>query len=299
MITPPASVGFQPLSVAFTCKDPSQVPMPISELIATFPPSPLLQLTDPEAADVRVELLPNGIYHFYRRGEDSALVAFRIPVKRPQALPRKLLRLLEHVAAFSNLLQLRPPSDALSSVLKVEFLQLETPASRSKAAEVSPLVRNEQGQLQIQAGRNLAIAVKNNAPTPVYVYAIVLDERQYSVDLVYPYQPDLPARLRPNETLLIGSGPRYLLQMQLLEGTDMAVDRFKIWVSGSSMQPGVMVMPPLGQRLEPPSEDPYGTGSRLDRDIRLAILGKSGSTPLPPFAEDPWWCLEQAVQIVA
>lgn len=299
MIAPPSSVGFQPLSVAFTCGDPSRVQMPIADLLAAFPPSPLLKLTDPEAADLRVELLPDAIYHFYRRGEDSALVAFRIPVKKLQALPRKLLRLLEHVAAFGNLLQLRPPSEALSSVLEVEFLQLETPASRSAAAEVSPLVRNEQGQVQIQAGRNLAIALKNNAPTPVHVYAIALDERQYSVDLVYPYQSDLPARLRPNETLLIGSGPRYLLQMQLPEGLDMAVDRFKIWVSGSSMQPGVMVMPPLGQRLEPASEDPYGAGSRLDRDIRLAILGKSGNTPLPAFVEDPWWCLEQAVQIVA
>jgi hypothetical protein len=273
--------------------------MPISDLMAAFPPSPLLKLTDPEAADLRVELLPNAIYHFYRRGEDSALVAFRIPVKKLQALPRKLLRLLEHVAAFGNLLQLRPPSEALSSVLEVEFLQLESPASRSAAAEVSPLGRDDQGQVQIQAGRNLAIALKNNAPTPVHVYTVVLDERQYSVDLVYPYQPDLPARLRPNETLLIGSGPRYLLQMQLPEGMDMAVDRFKIWVSGGSMQPGIMVMPPLGQRLEPASEDPYGTGSRLDRDIRLAILGKSGNTPLPAFVEDPWWCLEQAVQIVA
>ncbi|MGQ9838129.1 MAG: hypothetical protein ACUVRV_09215 [Cyanobacteriota bacterium] len=299
MISPISSVGFQPLSVAFTCGDPSQVQMPISDLLAAFPPSPLLRLTDPEAADLRVELLPNGIYHFYRRGEDSALVAFRIPVKRLQALPRKLLRLLEHIAAFSNLLQLRPPSDALSSVLEVEFLQLETPASRLAAAEVSPLKRDDQGQVQIQAGRNLAIALKNKAPTPVYVYAIVLDEQQYSVDLVYPYQPDLPARLQPNQALLIGSGPRYLLQMQLPEGMDMAVDRFKIWVSGSSIQPGVMVMPPLGQRLEPPSEDPYGAGSRLDRDIRLAILGKSGHTPLPAFVEDPWWCLEQAVQIVA
>ncbi|MEN9224215.1 MAG: hypothetical protein Q6L60_04165 [Thermostichus sp. HHBFW_bins_43] len=299
MIAPSSSIRFQPLRVAFTCADPSGVQMPLAELLAALPASPLLTYTDPEAADLRVELLPDAIYHFYRRGETSALAAFRIPVKKLQALPRKLLRLLEHVAAFDNLMNLQPPSDALSSVLEVEFLQLETPASRSAAAEVSPLVRNDQGQLQIQAGRNLAIALKNNAPTPVHVYVIVLDERQYSVDLVYPYQPDLPARLRPNETLLIGSGPRYLLQMQLPEGMDAAVDRFKIWVSGGSMQPGVMVMPPLGQRLDPPSEDPYGAGSRLDREVRLAILGKSGSTPMPAFVEDPWWCLEQAIQILA
>ncbi|MEN9202191.1 MAG: hypothetical protein Q6K80_06500 [Thermostichus sp. DG_1_6_bins_120] len=299
MIAPTPSAGFQPLSVAFTCRDPSQVQMPVADLLAALPPSPLLKLTEPQVADLRVELLPDAIYHFYWQGETSARVAFRIPVKKLQALPRKLLRLLEHVAAFNNLLRLRPPSDALSSVLSVEFLQLETPASRSAAAEVSPLPRNEQGQVQISAGRNLAIALKNNAPTPVHVYAVVFDERQYSVDLVYPYQPDLPARLRPNETLLIGAGPRYLLQMQLPAGLSTAVDRFKIWVSGGSIQPGVMILPPLGQRLEPPSEDPYGTGSRLDRDIRLAILGKSGNTPLPAFVEDPWWCLEQAIQIGA
>jgi len=183
--------------------------------------------------------------------------------------------------------------------LEVEFLQLETPASSSAPAEVSPLPRDPQGKVQIQAGRNLAIALRNRAPTPVHVYVTVFDERRYSVDLVYPYQPDLPARLRPNESLLIGSGPRYLLQMQLPEGTNVAVDHFKIWVSGTSMQPGIMVMPPLGQRLEPPSEDPYGAGSRLDREVRLAVLGKAGSTPMPAFAEDPWWCMEQAVKIVA
>ncbi|MGY2794861.1 hypothetical protein ACVWVQ_001931 [Thermostichus sp. MS-CIW-36] len=294
-----SSVRFQPLRVAFTCADPSQIQMPVANLLAALPASPLLAYTDPEAADLRVELLPDAIYHFYRRGEEVALAAFRIPVKKLQALPRKLVRLLEHVAAFGNLLNLQPPSDALSSILEVEFLQLETPASSSAPAEVSPLPRDPQGKVQIQAGRNLAIALRNRAPTPVHVYVTVFDERRYSVDLVYPYQPDLPARLRPNESLLIGSGPRYLLQMQLPEGTDVAVDRFKIWVSGTSMQPGIMVMPPLGQRLEPPSEDPYGAGSRLDREVRLAILGKAGSTPMPAFAEDPWWCMEQAVKIVA
>ncbi len=294
-----SSVRFQPLRVAFTCADPSQVQMPVAELLAALPASPLLTYTDAEGADLRVELLPDAIYHFYRRGEEVALAAFRIPVKKLQALPRKLVRLLEHVATFGNLLNLRPASDALSSVLEVEFLLLEAPATNSAPAEVSPLPRDPQGQVQIQAGRNLAIAVRNRAPTPIHVYVTVFDERQYSVGLVYPYQPDLPARLRPNETLLIGSGPRYLLQMQLPEEMETAVDRFKIWVSGGSMQPGIMVMPPLGQRLEPPSEDPYGAGSRLDRDVRLAILGKSGSTPMPAFVEDPWWCVEQVVKIVA
>lgn len=294
-----SSIRFQPLRVAFTCADPSQVQMPVADLLAALPASPLLTYTDPEAADLRVELLPDATYHFYRRGEEVALAAFRIPVKKLLALPRKLVRLLEHVAAFGNLLNLQPASDALSSILEVEFLQLETPASSSAPAEVSPLPRDPQGKVQIQAGRNLAIALRNRAPTPVHVYVTVFDERRYSVDLVYPYQPDLPARLRPNESLLIGSGPRYLLQMQLPEGTDVAVDRFKIWVSSTSMQPGIMVMPPLGQRLEPPSEDPYGAGSRLDREVRLAILGKAGSTPMPAFAEDPWWCTEQAVKIVA
>jgi hypothetical protein len=181
-----------------------------------------------------------------------ALAAFRIPVKKLQALPRKLVRLLEHVAAFDNLLNLQPASDALSNVLEVEFLQLETPASGSRPAEVRPLPRDPQGQLQIQAGRNLAIALHNKALTPVHVYVTVFDERQCSVGLVYPYQPDFPTRLRPSESVLVGSGPRYLLQMQLPEGAETAVDRFKIWVSTTGMQPGIMAMPPLGQRLEPP-----------------------------------------------
>ncbi|MFS8810831.1 hypothetical protein NW814_09910 [Synechococcus sp. R65.1] len=294
-----SSFRFQPLRVAFTCADPSQAQMPVAELLAALPASPLLAYTEPETAALRVEMLPDATYYFYRRGEDVALAAFRIPVKKLQALPRKLVRLLEHVAAFDNLLNLQPASDALSNVLEVEFLQLETPASGSRPAEVRPLPRDPQGQLQIQAGRNLAIALRNRALTPVHVYVTVFDERQCSVGLVYPYQPDSPARLRPSESVLVGSGPRYLLQMQLPEEAETAVDRFKIWVSATGMQPGIMAMPPLGQRLEPPSEDPYGSGSRLDREVRLAILGKAGSTPMPAFAEDPWWCMEQAVKIVA
>jgi hypothetical protein len=141
------------------------------------------------------------------------------------------------------------------------------------------------------------VALTNLAPTPIYVYLIALNNQQHSCSLLYPYQKDLPARLRPNETLLIGSGPKFLLQMQLPEGDSSSTDIFKLFVSGKTIEPSVLQLPSLGQKIDPIT-DPYGAGSRLDRDLRKIMLGLVGSTPLPDFVEDPWWCQQQSIRIV-
>jgi hypothetical protein len=288
----------QPLSVFFNQNQAASQEIPLDLLVTAVDQSPLLQLApDPASADLRVEAEGDAVYRLYVAGETLALAVFRIPVKKVQALPRKLERILEHIAAYRNLLNLQPATPALSSVIKLEFLQLLEPATRQRAATVTPLPINAAGEVEIHSGQTLAVALTNLAPTPIYVYLIALNNQQHSCSLLYPYQKDLPARLRPHETLLIGSGPKFLLQMQLPEGDYSSTDIFKLFVSGKTIEPSVLQLPSLGQKIDPIT-DPYGAGSRLDRDLRKIMLGLVGSTPLPDFVEDPWWCQQQSIRIV-
>ncbi len=288
-----------PLTVAFSQADGADESVSIDEVIEVIQTSPLLTpAINPDQADLRVEAYPNAIYRFYAQRQSVAMAVFRIPVKRARALPRRLVRLLEHIAAYQNLLTLKAPNQALGDAIDVEFLQLVESATRRTAAEVARLSTNAAGEIEIKSGQYLAVAVKNRAPTPLYTYLITMNDRQLNVNLVYPYQKDMPARIRPDETLLIGSGPTYLIELQLPEGESSNVDLFKLWISYSPIQPLVMVMPPLGQRLETPT-DPYGSGSRLDRDLRRVILGLTGNTPLQPFQENPWWSQVQAVRVIS
>ncbi|MEN9251838.1 MAG: hypothetical protein Q6L49_05430 [Thermostichales cyanobacterium HHBFW_bins_127] len=270
---------------------------PLTDLERLIAESPLLTLSrDPEGADLRVEGYGEGIFRFYRRG--TPLAAVKVPVKRPQALPRKLQGLLEHLAAYSNLEQLQPPNPFLGESVTVEFLRLLTPASRTAPAQVAPVSANAAGELEFRAGESLAIAVSHRALNPLYVYGVSLDTRRLGVTLVYPYTPDQPAKVLPGETLLIGSGPTYTVELQLPPQESSGLDLFKIFVSNSPIDPKVLIIPSLGLRQEP-SSDPYGAGSRLDRDLRQAILGQTGLTPFPDFYRDPWWCTQQWVRTVA
>ena len=288
----------RPLTVTFARSEDAECPISDQELFRALQDSTVVTAAeDPETADLRVQIQANSVYRFYRQGQAVAVAAFRIPFKKPRAIPLKLLRLLEHVAAFTNLRELQAPNEALANAVKVDYLQLLEPATRRRAAEVAPLTLNEAGEYVLKSGQKLAIALNNQALTLMHVYLIAMDTRQQSINLIYPYQPDFPARLRPSETLLIGSGPDYLLEMQLPEGETSSSDLFKLWISSNPIQPGVMIMPPLGQRQEVPT-DPYGSGSRLDRDLRRAIMGKSGSTPLPNFTDSLWWCQQHKVRVV-
>lgn len=287
------------LTVAISVTAEADPPLPVAEILEDLQESPLFMPVDSrEAADLTVEIQANAIYRFYYRGETSALAAFRIPVKKARALPRKLRYLLDHVAAFRTLLHLQAPTEALKQAVKIEFLQLKTPASRKATAEVAPPRTNENGEILLKSGDNLAIALTNLTPSPIYGYVMALDPRQQAVSLVYPYQADASARLRPNESVLVGSGPRYFVEMQLPPGISSSADVFKVFVSSSTIQPAVMIMPPLGQRQDPPT-DPYGSGSCLDRELRRLLLGLVGNTPLPDFAADPWWCQSQVVRVTA
>ncbi|NJK62116.1 MAG: DUF4384 domain-containing protein [Synechococcaceae cyanobacterium SM2_3_1] len=287
------------LTIAITATAEADLPLPVAEILEDLQDSLLLvPVASHEEADLHVQIQANAIYRFYARGETSALAAFRIPVKKIRALPRKLRYLLEHVAAFRNLLHLQAPTEALKQAVKIEFLQLKTPASRKATAEVAPPLTNDNGEILLKSGDHLAIALTNFTPSPLYCYIVALDPRQQAVSLVYPYQADASARLRPNESVLVGSGPRYFVEMQLPQGISSSADVFKVFVGSSTIQPAVMIMPPLGQRQDPPT-DPYGSGSCLDRELRRLLLGLVGNTPLPDFAADPWWSQTQVVRVTA
>ncbi len=287
------------LSLRLDLSEQAQLPLPPEALMMTIAESPFLRLAEAEeTADLTIRAEANQVFRLQRPGDPVAMAAFRIPVKRARALPLKLQRILEQIVAFGAIEAFAAPSAVLSGALKVEFLQLVEPAARQSEPVVSPLPVDAAEIVQIKAGDFLAIALTNLTDVPLFVYAVVMDPRQQAVTLIYPYSPDMPARIRPSETLLVGSGPRYLIEMGLPEGVSAATDTFKLWVSTQSIQPAVLELPPLGQPYEP-STDPYGSGSRLDRDLRRVILGKSGSTPMPSFDADPWWCQAQRVEIQA
>lgn len=284
-----------PLSIFFANAEGIQEEVTLSDLTNCLQDSPLLTLAaDPEIADLKVIAYDNAVFRFFQSGQSVATAAFRIPVKKVRALPQKLLRILEHMAAYRNICSLKPATDVLQNSVKIEFLRLVVPATRRRAAEVAPLSRNEKGDILLKSRENLAIAVTNLTPAPVYCYVVALDPRQQSVNLVYPYKLDQPAKLRPDETILIGSGPDYTIQMRLPDEETVATDIFQLWVSTNSIQPAILLMPPLGQRIDIPT-DPYGSGSRLDRELRQAVLGKIGSAPLPNFNSDPWWTQKQSI----
>lgn len=287
------------LSLGLEVGKDADLPLPPEALMMTLAESEVLRLAETgETPDLVIHAEANQIFRLQRQGDPVALAAFRIPVKRARALPLKLQRILEQIVAFQTLQDLAAPSDVLSGALKVEYLQLVEPATRKSEPVVSPLESDPQGGYRIKSGQFLAVALTNLMDAPVFVYLTVLDPRQQSAGLVYPYTSDMPARIRPGESVLVGSGPRYLVEMGLPEGQSQATDQFKLWVSTKSIQPTILELPPLGQEGVI-STDPYGAGSRLDRDLRRAILGKVGLTPFPSLESDPWWCESQRVTIVS
>ncbi|GAB4214851.1 MAG: hypothetical protein OHK0012_13740 [Synechococcales cyanobacterium] len=287
------------LSVAMVIGANVSDDLPLPDWQRAVGESPLLMVSDdPATADLRVEAFPDGIFRFYRPDEASALAAVKIPVKRAQALPRRLLGLLEHIAAYTNLLQIQPPSPFLGDSVRVEFFQLVTPATRTTLPQVAPLSPNSAGELALTSGQSLVIQVSHTALSPLYVYVVALDTRRLGSTLVYPYSPDQLTKVVPNEILIIGGGPVYTVDLELPAAELSSLDLFKIFISSSPIDAKVMALPPLGQRQEP-SSDPYGAGSRLDRELRLAILGQSGLTPIPDFYRDPWWCCQQPIRITA
>lgn len=290
-----------PLSVAFVGEAIERGDVYKADLEEALAGSPLITLIeDVDSADIRIDAQPNSVFRLYPQGQSVALAAFRIPVKKIRSLQRKIRSILEQVAAFRNLSNLSAPDSFIESAVKIDFVQLLEPAKRGslKEPEAAVLPINEAGEYVIEAGKNLAITFKHNSPNPLFFYVVSLDRRLQSSSLVYPYKAEFSARVKGNEpTLLVGAGPEYLLEMQVPEGYSDGLDVFKIFVSQSAIEPDIFRMPNLGTRQDIPS-DYYGSGARLDRDLRKVMLGETGTAPIPPFGTDPWWTTEWLVRVV-
>ena len=262
---------------------------------------PLLVVTDDaDSADIRVVAQENSIFRLYERGSNVALAAFRIPVKRVRSLHQKMQRILEQVAAYRNLSALEAPESYIPGVVDIEFVQLLEPATRGsvREPEAAPLKRNEAGEYQLTAGSNLAITFTHRAPNPLFLYIASMDRRLQSVGLIYPYKSEFSARVKPAEpVLLVGAGPEYLFELRVPDGYTNGVDVFKVFVSQSAIEPDVLELPSLGARKDV-TTDYYGSGARLDRDLRAAILGATGTAPVPQFTDDPWWTMSESIRVV-
>ena len=296
-----ATLNPVPLSVALLGEAIETGEVVRSDLEAAIADSPLVTLVgDANVADIRVDAQPNSIFRLYPKDQSVALAAFRIPVKKVRSLQRKIRSILEQVAAFKNLSNLTAPESYIEGTVTIDFVQLLEPATRGslKEPEAAVLPTNEAGEHTIAAGSNLAITFQHRSPNPLYFYVVSLDRRLQSAALVYPYKAEFSARVKGQEpVLLVGAGPEYLLEMQVPEGYSDGLDVFKIFVSQSAIEPDIFRLPNLGTRTEAPS-DSYGSGARLDRDLRNVMLGETGTAPMPQFGADPWWCTQRLVRVV-
>ena len=290
-----------PLSVALVGEAVDSGEVAQSDLEGAIAGSPLVVLAETEeAADIRVVAQPNSIFRLYSKGSSVALAAFRIPVKKVRSLQRKLRSILEQIAAFRNLSDIEAPESYIEGAVKVEFVQLLEPATRGSLKEpaAAPLRTNEAGEYVLGSGKNLAITFEHSSPNPLYFYVVSLDRRLQSSGMIYPYKQEFSARVKGDDpVLLVGAGPDYLLEMQVPEGYSDGLDVFKIFVSQSAIEPDIFRLPSLGTRKDVPS-DYYGSGARLDRDLRSVMLGETGTAPIPQFGTDPWWCTERLVRVV-
>jgi hypothetical protein len=301
MNDPAATLTPNPLRIAFEGDALDSGEVVRGDLEQTPSESPLLALAaSPDDADIVVEAQPNSIFRFYLSDRPVALAAFRIPVKKTRSLPRKVLSILEQIAAYRNLSQLLAPPSYITDVVTLTFVRLLEPATRgsTKEPEATPLARNAAGEYQLKHGDNLAITFTHRAPVPLYLYVVSMDSRLQSVGLVYPYRLEFSARIKPKDpVLLVGAGPEYLIQMQIPAGYPDGLDVFKVFVSTSAIEPDILSLPNLGTRTTY-STDLYGSGSRLDRDLRRVVLGQEGTAALPKFDDDPWWTMAEAIRIV-
>ena len=290
-----------PLSVAFVGEAIETGDVAKTDLEAAIADSPLVTLAETEeSADMRVVAQPNSIFRLYPKESSVALAAFRIPVKKVRSLQRKLRSILEQIVAFRNLSEIEAPESYIEGTVKIDFVQLLEPATRGSLKEpaAAPLRTNDAGEYVLGAGKNLAIAFEHSSPNPLYFYVVSLDRRLQSASLVYPYKVEFSARAKGDDpVLLVGAGPDYLLEMQVPEGYSDGLDVFKIFISQSAIEPDIFRLPNLGTRKDVPT-DYYGSGARLDRDLRKVMLGETGTAPIPQFGTDPWWCTERLVRVV-
>ncbi|MEO1132077.1 MAG: hypothetical protein AAFX40_05145, partial [Cyanobacteria bacterium J06639_1] len=55
-------------------------------------------------------------------------------------------------------------------------------------------------------------------------------------------------------------------------------------------------LPRLGTSREKLT-DLYGSGTRLDRELRRLMTGNEGTAAMPSFDREPWWTIQKTVRI--
>lgn len=249
-----------------------------------------------EAAKLRVEAQPNSVFKFYTTDSPTALAAFRIPTKRSTSLPRKVQGIVEHLTIYNRLLALQAPSSFIPDAVDLQFVRLLEPAKLGIAPEAEPLVTDDASDYMMQAGQNLAIAFTHRAPDPLYLYVLAMDGRSLSASVVYPYKAEFSARVKPGETVTIGAGPVYLLEMQAPKEYPSGIDIFKVFVSSKAIEHPDIKLPRLGSSREKLT-DLYGSGTRLDRELRRFMTGTEGTAAMPSFDREPWWTVQKTIRI--
>jgi hypothetical protein len=247
--------------------------------------SPLLLVANQAEIGVEVQ---DGRFVFLL-GE-RPLGAVRFSGFRPD---RKARDTLEHLAGYLNVLNLATPNNRLGLEIDVELKRLSQAATKDKPAQTEPLsVENE--AVLLANGRNLAIDVTNRSQVPLYIYVLDLDEEIRLAPLHPASGYGKPAK--PGEVISIGYGPDVVITFTTLKGQKESIDDLLIFGSVNPIDPAPLTLPALGEKRLVVN-DLFGTGSRLDRDLRTALTGQvpDAATALDP--QDSWILLRRAVLV--
>lgn len=235
--------------------------------------SPLLTLA--EQALLRVEV-QDGRFVFLLG--DEAVGSARFSGFRPD---RQARLILEHMAGYQNIRALDSTSQL---VMDVEIKRLTQPATKDRPGQAVPLPP-ESGMLLFASGRSLVIELTNRSTLPLYFYVLDLDQ-DLCMAALYPYSGfGKPAK--PGETVLIGYGPDLVITLSAPRGKPEGTDHLVILGSTATADVLSLGLPPLTGKYAP-INDLFGTGSRLDRDLRYALSGKAPDAATPPDSKDDW-----------
>ncbi|MBD2103319.1 hypothetical protein [Leptolyngbya sp. FACHB-261] len=281
-----------PLPVCLTAETPEMLGglTPLAELVEGSPSLSLLSTCTSEA--VRVQVNAGNVFQLFEPDTTEPIASYKIKGN----IAKQVTALLEHLAAFRNFAALQAPDNGLRGVIKVRFGKLIRAADRRRPPQYEGLVPDEaHGEVALKSGENLTIAITNPTDRPLYVYLVALNGMQRSASRLYPYS-ETSTRLKPAESMVIGGGPDYLITMGLPPGCRSGLDLMKVFLSHSAIDLDVLSMPEFGSGYRLPS-DQFGTGSRLDLDLRCCLSAQ----PLPPGTQlsetDLWTLVEQPVRI--
>jgi hypothetical protein len=206
---------------------------------------------------------------------------------------RKACDTLEHLAGYLNVMNLATPNNKLGLALNVELKRLSQTATKDKPGQSEPLSVEKEAVL-LANGRNLALDVTNRSPVPLYIYVLDLDEEIRLAPLHPASGYGKPAK--PDEVVNIGYGPDIVITFTTLKGQKESIDDLLIFGSVNPIDPAPLTLPALGEKRLV-IDDLFGTGSRLDRDLRTALTGQVPDAATAVDPKDSWILLRRPVLV--